>query len=263
MGNGMMYLVADPNLVALHKATDDFGLRVAEVLVRENGPGERYPYAGGAFNSIAADQLALHRSVISLCSDGWTFATAPLLRTMHDLLISAAIIAEVEPEAEYRGFKYTHTFLKDNLSNMAFAPEQRTRIREQIEEGLNDLPASVKDKARAFMFKERHYGYWHCPEFKRPADAVDRLFAPAAQVVYRLFSGGTHGGYLGLRLLKADPDNIHPKQRAGAQSQKLALGGATRFTLDTFHVIDRFITSGRNENEYNQLLGRLMSLGAA
>lgn len=256
----MTYLVANTNLVALHKATDDFGLQVADVLVRENGPGERYPYAGGAFKSIAADQLALHRAVISLCSDGWTFAAAPVLRTMHDLLISAAIIAEVEPEAEYRGFKYTHTFLKDNLNNMAFAPQQRARFREQIEEGLSDRPASVKDKARTFMFKERHYGYWHCPEFKRPADAVDRLFAPAAQVIYRLFSGGTHGGYLGLRLLKHNPDAIHPNQRAGAQSQNLALGGASRFTLDTIHVIDRLITSGMFEGEYSQLLGRLSSL---
>ena len=39
---------------------------------------------------------------------------------------------------------------------------------------------------------------------------LGRLVRPDLAIGYQHFSGGSHGGYLGLRLFKDEPDSIHP-----------------------------------------------------
>jgi hypothetical protein len=46
----------------------EYGVRVNETIVR--------------LHEALPDQLGLHRAVMTLCSDGWAFASIPLLRTM-------------------------------------------------------------------------------------------------------------------------------------------------------------------------------------
>jgi len=182
---------------------------------------------------------------------------------MLDLLLSAAVIARKPDEAEYRGFKYTHIFLKDNLNNPVFTKEQRSEIREQISTGIKQLPEESREKAQQFMFKERMYPYWFSPEFARPSDVVEQLCSADVAKLYRLFSGGSHGGYIGLRLLKDQPDEVHPNPRADKRSQEMALAGSIRFTFETFRGCDRSEGASLNEGLSKSFFEKFQSLNPA
>jgi hypothetical protein len=221
-------LRADPAILQVHEDTQEYASTVNAAIAQAHGGVSPYPLCGGALYALTADLLAMHRAVLSLCADGWAFTAVCLHRSMLDLLMSAAVMTEQEGEAEYRGFKYTHFFLKAGHGQTGLSSQDRADTRAQIEDGIRRLPAGQQQKARDFMFRERLWGYWYCPEYKRPSDILDRLSSPEIRALYDTLSGGTHGSYLGLRIFKDDPDFVHPNPRADRRSQNMALGGSTR-----------------------------------
>jgi hypothetical protein len=222
-----------------------------------HGGVSSYPLSGGALYALSADLFSVHRAVLSLCEDGWAFVAVPLLRTMIDFLMNAAVITEQKPEAEYRGFKYTHFFLKAQLKETRLSAEVRAGLRRQLENGIAQLPAGQQHKARHFIFQERLWSFWYCPEYRRPMDVLDRLLSAGIRFVYDTFSGGSHGGYLGMKVLKDEPDLVNPNQRADTRSQNLALSGSTRILLETMNIRDQFENGGANQRAYEGLLGQL------
>jgi len=255
-----MSMAAEPHVVRLHEEVNEYAIHVNTAIAEVRERRREFPLAGGALLSIRADHLALHRSVLSLCREGLALSVTPILRTMLELMISTAVIVTDHAEAEYRGFKYTHVFFKANLNNEAFPEEQRRRMREQIEEGLALLPASHRDKARGYVFKERTSPYWYFPEFRRPAEAIDELCPADVAALYSLFSAGSHGGYLGLRILKDRPDDIHPNPRRDKRSQDFALVASMRLTLEVFRGSDRFEASGVSEEVTRVIFDRFRAL---
>ena len=255
------FLSADPIILQLHTDAQEYAVLVNSSIAVAHGGVSPHPLCGGALYALTADLFGIHRAVLTLCEDGWAFAAVPLLRTMIDFLMSAAVITEHKPEAEYRGFKYTHFFLKAQLKETHLSAEARVALRSQLKNSIAQLPAGQRQKARDFIFRERLWSYWYCPEFRRPAEVLDRLLSEEIRFVYDTFSGGSHGGYLGLSVLKDEPDLKHPNQRADTRSQNLALAGSTRILLETMNIHDRFENGGANQRAYGSLLGQLVLAG--
>jgi hypothetical protein len=255
-----MFLRADSTIIQLHANVQEYASAVNSAIAVAHGGISPHPLSGGALYSLTADLFGMHRAVLSVCEDGWAFTAVVLLRSMMDLLLSVVVIAESEPEAEYRGFKYTHFFMKAQMNNPDLSSEARADLRAQIEDGIGKLPLAQKERAKHFMFKERLLGYWFCPEYKRPSDVLDRLSRPDIRFNYDLYSSGAHGGFLGLRVLKDKPDQVHPNPRPDARSQHLALAGSSRILLEGMHIWDAFELGGAKRHGYDQLLARLGSL---
>lgn len=262
MANGS-YLRVSRGISQLHADAQEYASQVNCSIAEANGGILRHPLSGGALFALTADLFGLHRAVLSLCQDGWTFTTVALLRSTIDLAISAAVITERESDAEFRGFKYTHFFMKGQLSDAALPAEARAGICAQIEKGIAKLPAGQRQKAKDFIFREPLRGYWFCPEYARPTDVLDQLFRPDIRDLYNIFSGGSHGGFLGLRILKDRPDDIHPNPRSDPRSQNIAMVVSTRMLLEVMHLRDRFEIGGRHERDYETLLQLLVSLRPA
>jgi hypothetical protein len=81
--------------------------------------------------------------------------------------------------------------------------------------------------------------------------------------IYDVYSGGSHGGFIGLRILKDEPDHVHPNPRPDPHSQNLALAASARILLEAMNVRDGFENACANRPTYDQLLDRLASLQAA
>lgn len=256
-------LRADPAILRLHAEAQEYASAVNSSIAAADGRISPHPLSGGALYALTADLFGMHNAVLSLCADGWAFTAVPLLRSMMDLLLSAAVIMEQEQDAEFRGFKYTHFFLKAELNEAALSPSDRAAVRARIEEGIELLPSEHQPRARDFMFRAPMRGYWYCPEFSRPTEVLDRLSSPDVRALYDAYSGGSHGGYLGLRILKDDPNHVHPNPRADSRSQNLALLISTRLLLDAMSVRDRFENADVHGCTYQTLLTRLVSLRPA
>lgn len=256
-------LRADPFMLRLHTDAQAYASAVnASIAVAHGGVSPR-PLSNAALYALSADLFGMHRATLSLCTDGWAFAAVVVLRSMIDILMSAAVVTETELEAEYRGFKYVYFFCKAQLIDPGLSIEERSTVRRQITEGIGRLPSAQQQSAKNFMFQERHYGYWFCPEFKRPTDVLDRLSNPDIRALYDAFSGGSHGGYLGLRVLKDEPDRVHPNPRADPRAQHLALATSTRFLIETMNLRDCFENGGAYKRTYDDLMNRLIGLRRA
>lgn len=253
------FLVVDPKMLILHSDSQEYASEVNKAIASAAGTVSSFPFSGGALFALTADLFGLHRAVLSLCSEGWAFTTVCLLRTMLDLLLSAAVITENPQEAEYRGFKYTHFFLKSQPD----INDLRTEAQKQIEESIRLLPRDHQEKARIFMFQERLRGYWYSPEFQNPRDILDklgRLLSNDVRDLYNTFSSGAHGGFIGLRLFKDDPDRIDPNPRADPQKQFAALAASIRIFLETMNMRDSFENGNRFRRTFLDLVRRLIAL---
>ncbi len=162
-----------------------------------------------------------------------------------------------------RKYRYTYFFLKAELKEAGLSSAARKASRAQIQKGIDRLPVSNQQKARDFMFQERLWGYWYCPEYKRPTEVLDRLFSPDIRFIYDTHSGGSHGGYLGLRILKDQPDQVHPNPRADPRSHNIALAGSIRILLEAMNIRDHFENAGAHWGAYQVLLNHLVSLRPA
>lgn len=215
-----------------------------------------YPLAGGALHRLGADTVAFHEAVLALCATGWASCSAPLLRTLLDLLLSTAVIVERRDEAEMRGFRCTHYFLKAMLSEGD--DEVRQSNRRQIEAGIARLPGADQERARRFIFSDRLPAYWYAPDYyRRPQEAADKLLIPELSSYYTRLSSAAHGGFFGLGLFRDQPDAVHPNPRNDPRSQSLALCTSIRIVLEQAHARDQFELSGRLSGAYGSLVERL------
>jgi hypothetical protein len=255
-------LCADPAILQVYEDAQEYAITVNTAIAQARDGRLLYPFCGGALYALTADLLAMHRAVLSLCAGGWAFTAVCLHRSMLDLLMNAAVMTEQLADAEYRGFKYTHFFLKAEHRAPGPSPEARASVRPQIEAGIGKLPANQRQKAKDFMFRVRMGGYWYWPEYKSPADVLDRLSTPEIKGIYDALSGGAHGGFIGLRIFKDDPDLIHPNPRADRRAQNMALGGSTRILLEAMNIRDRFENDGVHLGIYRVLIAHLSSLRA-
>jgi len=176
------------------------------------------------------------------------------------VLLSTAIITEDGNQAEMRGFRCTHYFLKAMLSEED--TELRRSNREQIEAGIARLPRPDQERARQFIFSDRLPAYWYAPDYyHRPQEAADALLNPELASYYAQLSSGAHGGFFGLGLFRDQPDTIHPNQRSDPHSQALALMTSIRIVLEQVRVRDNFELGGQFLKVYEGLITRLLETG--
>lgn len=252
----------DTALTRLHRDAIAFSVAVNEAIPRRFDGIHPHPMAGGALHRLGADTIAFHEAVLALCATGWVACCAPLLRSLLDLLLSTAIITERPEQAELRGFRCTHYFLKAMLAE-GDAEAQRIN-RQQIEAGLARLAGEDQEQARRFIFNDRLPPYWYAPVYyHRPQEAADALLVPQLASYYAKLSSAAHGGFFGLGLFRDQPDTIHPNQRSDPWSQALALLTSSRIVLDQARARDQFELAGRFHTTYEDLIARLVDAGQA
>jgi len=123
--------VINEALARLHGTATAYAVAVNAAIAEQLNGKHPYPLAGGALYRLGADTVAFHEAVLALCVTGWVSCSAPLLRTLLDLLLSTAIVVERHDEAEIRGFRCTHFFLKAMLSR-GDSDGQEMGVREQF-----------------------------------------------------------------------------------------------------------------------------------
>ena len=259
MDKEMPYI--DDNLARLHEAASEYAVAVNSAITERFKGAHPYPLAGGALYRLQADTLSFHEAVFALCVTGYVSCCAPLLRTQLDLLLSTAIIVHRREEAEIRGFRCTHFFLKATFVRNDTDAQLREHSRQQIEFGIARLNPADQEKARQFVFKDRLSAYWYAPDYyHRPQEAADKLLHEDMASYYATLSSAAHGGFFGLGLFRDQPDAIHPNTRDDPRAQALALCTSTRIVLDQANARDRFELGGQLSHTYDNLVEQLSKI---
>lgn len=236
----------------VHQLTDRFAAWITEIGRRQPSETHPRPFAGGAIHCLSQDARVLHRSTRSLCMAGWVASAPLLLRAEFEILTNSAVIWNSGPDIEYMAFKYTHYFLVDTYRDQASSKEMRSRAKSELEKAIVRLPEEVRKKAREFAFHLKVPAYWYSPEVSGPTDAIKRFARSDVMDLYRSLSSSAHGGYLGLRLFRDDPDAIHAEARADPLAVTRALLGSSLFTIDQAHI-RALIDGSICEKEYEEV----------
>lgn len=248
----------DEHLLRLHDGASQYAVAVNAAVAEKFGGRHPFPLAGGALYRIGADAVAFHEAVLALCATGWVSCTAPLLRSLMDLLLSTSIIAEIPDEAELRGFRYSHFFLKSMLLQDDGDQRMHKYLRSQIEFGIKQLNRADQLRARRFIFNDRPPAYWYAPDYYgRPQEAADKLLNPEIARYYSTLSSAAHGGFFGLGLFRDQPDVINPNRRDDPRSNALALCISIRITIEHAYARDKFELGGQLSQIYRSLLEEL------
>lgn len=218
-------------LFCVHDLADSFADSVIENgrnLTTEVHPS---PFSGAALHSLSQDSLVLHRSVATLCQSGWVAATPHLLRAQFEMLTNSIIIWN-DDEPEFMAFKYQCFCLVDGYRDHTSSRETKQNDRVQIDAGIAKLPQRLRDRARDFAYKSKQQKYWYRPEISGPTDAIKKYGREGIADTYRYLSSSAHGGFLGMRLFRDDPDRVSASKRADPASCAIALGITSVFTMD-------------------------------
>lgn len=253
--------IIDEAILRLHGEAIEYAVAVSASIAAQLKDKHPYPLAGGALFRLAGDTIAFHEAVYSLCATGWASCSAPILRTLLDLLLSTAIIVERTDEAEIRGFRSTHLFLKAELSRSGSDDKLRKHTRLQIDSGIARLSGADQDRARRFIFQDRMPPYWYAPDYyHRPQEAADKLLSEDMSRAYALLSSAAHGGFLGLGLFRDQPDTIHPNRRDDPRSQSWAICISTRIVIEQSWAREQFELGGQLSGRYGSLLEQFLKV---
>lgn len=223
--------------VIVHRVVSTFAEKVIDTSRDLYGSGVAHPsrLAGGAMHSLSIDALVLHQAVGSLCATGWAAAASLQLRAQLEILGNSAVIWNAEESMGYMAFKYSHSFLVETWNDSRRSDALRANAKEQLENGISKLPPEFRERATAFAFQNPLPRYWYQPEFRGPLQVINKYGADDIDQVYRELSSPAHGGYLGLRKFRDDPDDVHARPRQDPHSGSRAMNISSMLCLDQIH----------------------------
>lgn len=227
------------DFLEFHEKLVAFSLFLQEQSVKKEPEKTRNHLAVSALTRMQCDLVCIHRAILTLCEGGWAFIASNLIRTMLDIIISAGAIVNHD-EPTYMAFKYFTLSFKQRLSEKDTSGDEREGIKKQINLSLDQLHGEVRKKAKEWFYRAKLLTYWYSPEFSRPRDIITAYSSPEVQFLYDKHSGSVHGGFLGMNLLRDEPDKMTIEPRVDRQAPVLALSSSYRIMLEFARLRNTF-----------------------
>jgi len=221
----------------LHQDVVDCGTVIQEAIAGNiGGIGEGFRLSDAAIGMMVVDCLAIHGAIRDACAAGWAIVAPMLLRTQLELLLGCAVIANAGDRSELLAYKYYFLSTKAILRTPKLPQDKRKRQKGQSEKFLEFLPQGDRAEARDFIRKGKIESYWYSPDYGGPQDVIERIGSEDVKILYRSFSGGAHGGTLGIRSWRDTPDLEHPAPRRDPSAQSLAVSGSNAIAMQLLRL---------------------------
>ncbi len=169
-----------------------------------------------ALFAISHDAVCTHQTVLACCAEGWSFAAGVLARTLMDLFISTIAITE-SSTPRLAAFKYFYSGYRNMMRDENFPKDARDHARQQCRDRLGMLEDDIRRAAMRFLHHERKMAYWYADEFTRPSKVLEH-YVPAFAKPYLNLSAVVHGGFLGMRLFRDEPEEFDVNPRPTGRS---------------------------------------------
>jgi hypothetical protein len=212
-----------------------------------------------ALNILAHNAIVTHRSVRTLCEEGWTPITAVLNRTLLDIFANCVAVCNVQATSEYMAYKFISHFYRKWLVQPGITDPERNDATIAVDVLARQLSASDQQKARELRAEPSIY--WFQPEYR----SVKQILALAQHQIYGLFqmySGATHGGFDMKMLLNDDPRSEDIDPREHPRNVPKGIVACSRLLAEVSHIRDNWDNRDANENQYTMLVRNIIALRA-
>lgn len=172
----------------------------------------------GALFVILQDSLITHYAVLTLVKNGYASAAAANLRTLLDLFIAAVAIVHSK-DSRLMAFRYFYSSYRELSRDEGFSKQERAAARAEMRERIQLLPEVDRPAALSFV-KGRNRAYFFSDEWKSPTDVLNSYASVNLSFLYRKLSSAAHGGFMGLRTFRDEPDsrNVRPQFPPGRRA---------------------------------------------
>jgi hypothetical protein len=126
-----------------------------------------------ALNALMFSAVLTHRSVRTLCEEGWTPIASVLNRTLLDIFANCVAIVAKRADADFMGFKYMTHFQRKWLKAPNVSTEENAGVIAHIEEMVTKLQPAEQAKARTLLAEAEVTPYWFQPEYGSPKRVLE------------------------------------------------------------------------------------------
>src|ERR1700733_15527944 len=105
------YWLIPSDLATLHDVMIEYAVRVQTLAAKKLEKSAEGPISHSALFTLHRIGIVTHRSIRSLCEDGWTQVSPILIRTLLDVLASSYAIVSKYEDSEYMAFKFMCSYL--------------------------------------------------------------------------------------------------------------------------------------------------------
>ena len=235
-----------------HEATMLYAVRVW------NTSASAQSVARKALAWLAHDAVCLHQAIHTLGLKGWAFATPILARSMLDLSLSVQVIVNAS-DPDVAAFEWLYAFAKDEPYRSDL--KVQNEIAATKAQDLAQMSLADRKAAEAFLASSKAGHYWYSHRFKRPNDVIKAYGTGALDSTWRLLSGSSHGGWLGMRLFRPDPLRFDLTPREDAPKAAMGIIQSTKLLSDLLRAWERFVGGrGPDYTTIKALIVRAMAL---
>jgi Family of unknown function (DUF5677) len=201
--------------------------------------------------------IIAHRSIRTLCEEGWATVTPIIIRTMLDMGANCMAITH-HARPDYMGFKYLLSFHIKLANEPSIPNEQRKIFQELVESYILRLNAEDQSNARELVKQRKGLTYWFQPEFKSTKKLL-KLATVDVYSIYELFSGPAHGGWSSQAIFNDDStiQDINPREHPSGSLA--AIKASSRLLLEMAYTRDGWDHAGFVD-EYKTLVQQNDSL---
>jgi hypothetical protein len=243
----------DPRLkIALvaHEMAIQYAVRVQAASSSSQG------IARSALSILAHDAVRLHRAVEVLACKGWACAGPILTRSILDLALSALVIVKAD-RPDVAAFECLYAFTQNEEYQSNLKTKEETEI--SVREAFTQMIQADREAASKFLASSKPRKYWYSGRFKGQGEIIKAYGAAELHKLWRTLSGTTHGGYISIRMFRADPFRLDINPRRDPQTAARAVVLSTALLIALLDTWDRFV--GGQGTEY-QTIKHLLALAA-
>ena len=212
-----------------------------------------------ALNILMFNAVLTHKSVRTLCEEGWTPLTSLLNRTLLDIFGNCVAVCNVLGNSEYMGFKYISHFYRRWLVQPGITAPEQAEATNALKVLTQQLSPTDQQKAQALCAEPVPSTYWFQPEYPNTKAILDLAQHPIYQL-FKMYSGPTHGGFDLKLLLNDDPRSESIEPRDHPRNVPKAIVASSRLLTEIVHIRDNWDNHDRHEARYQQFLADLAKL---
>jgi hypothetical protein len=233
-------LLDAPQVYAIHQASLEYTVRIQTAASKKAEGETTNLVARAAISVLMHDMACLHQAVRDVCRCGWAFASPILLRSMLESAMSIAIII-ANDRPDLTGFKYLYAKVseegQDPKTTGLVAEEERINI----ETHFSQMTPEDREAAKKFLEARPVRRFWYTGMYSGPTEIIRKHMNPELLGIYEVMSIAAHGGFIGSRLFRDDPEklDINPRKQ-DFRSQGFAMISGSRVLIEATHLRERF-----------------------
>ena len=249
----------DPkDVIRVHDASFEYALRVQRAVGRQSERRTANSVAGAALMTLSHETICLHRATRELCGAGWAFAAPIMLRVMLETMCSVAVIANsLRPDVA--SFKYFYSYTKEDLSDPAVDPRRAAaETGANIETHLAQMTTDDRQLGKEYLQAPKAGNFWYNPEFAGPTAIIKEYAIAEVLDLYRMLSMAAHGGFLGMRVFRDDPDLLDVNPRKDLRATGFALVSSSRLLAEATRP--RVVFEALRDGGYDDVMKMIQAL---